>query len=182
MNDLHDMSLVTRHASLSQACSTLVDDASLIVEGIKFLLNEIELLCGKIKEMNGDGILVPETNSKRSTKELSSINNPSHVRSKECGKRFKTLKKMSVSKLQLCRGYGLHGQQQNKRNCPLLQERSTMHDQDINSHSSSEDDDLTSRADHRHRIVNALKAKSRITSVCNFATFVIGNYMEMMTC
>ncbi|KAH7524921.1 hypothetical protein FEM48_Zijuj06G0170600 [Ziziphus jujuba var. spinosa] len=53
MNDQNDMSLVTRHASLSRACSNLIDDASLTIKDTKFLLNEIELLRGKIKEMNG---------------------------------------------------------------------------------------------------------------------------------
>ncbi|KAH7515843.1 hypothetical protein FEM48_Zijuj10G0069200 [Ziziphus jujuba var. spinosa] len=56
MNDQDDMSLVTRHASLSRACSNLIGDASLTVEGTKFLLNEIEMLRSKIKEMNGDGM------------------------------------------------------------------------------------------------------------------------------
>ncbi|KAH7546187.1 hypothetical protein FEM48_Zijuj01G0173900 [Ziziphus jujuba var. spinosa] len=146
MNDQDDMSLVTRHASLSRAYSNLIDDASLTVEGTKFLLNEIELLCGKIKEMNGDGMLVPETNSKKSTQELPSISNPSHVRSKGCGKRFKSPKVMSISKSRLCRGCGLRRQQHDKRNYRRLQERSTMYDQDINSNLGSEDDDLTSHA------------------------------------
>lgn len=84
INNQKDMSLITRHARLSQIVYTIVDDASLTNETTSFILNEFELLHGKIKEMIGGRSALLELISKKCSKESINIHNPSNVRSKGC--------------------------------------------------------------------------------------------------
>ncbi|KAF3449880.1 hypothetical protein FNV43_RR05959 [Rhamnella rubrinervis] len=137
--------LITRHAQLSQLASMVVDDACLTVEGTNVLFNELELVHRKIKEMHMKEIVVSSSIGKVSGRELKSINNPTHVRSKGCGKRLKSSKEMSILKSRFCRGCGLRGQSHDKRNCPKLHERSTMNDFSNDSESAN-DENLTSEA------------------------------------
>ena len=99
INDHQDKCLIMRHARLSQLASMVVDDACLTVEYINILLNKLEMVHGKIKEMNSTHSVVLESIGKISSKEPKSINNPTHMRSKQCGKRLKSSKKNSNFKL-----------------------------------------------------------------------------------
>ena len=101
----------------------VVDDACLTVECTNILLNELEMVHGKIKEMNSTHSAVLESIEKIGIKEPKSINNPTHVRSKRCGKRLKSSKEIAISNSRLCRGCGLRGQSHDKRNCPKLHTR-----------------------------------------------------------
>ncbi|XP_042383552.1 uncharacterized protein LOC122003649 [Zingiber officinale] len=63
------------------------------------------------------------------------IIDPSSIRTKGCGKRLKSSKEKSTSKSRLCRGCGHRGVSHDKRNCPSLQQGST-----IDNHHNSDDD------------------------------------------
>ena len=82
INDHQDKCLIMRHVRLSQLASMVVDDACLTVECTNILLNELEMVHEKIKEMNSTHSALLESIGKISSKELKSINNPTHVKSK----------------------------------------------------------------------------------------------------
>ena len=121
--EIAESSITIRHSRLSQWASTVVDDASLTSEGTNLLVNEMEMIHGKIKEMDNSHSTVLDLIGKKSSKEPKSIINPTHVRSKGCGKRFKSSKEISISTSRLYRGCGLQGQSHDKRNCPKLHKR-----------------------------------------------------------
>ena len=123
INDYQDKCLIMRHVQLSQLASMVVDDACFTVECTNIFLNQLKMVHRKIKKMNSTHSVMLESIEKISSKESKSTNNPTHVRSKGCGKRLKSSKEMTVSKSRLCRGCRLRGQSHDKRNCPKLHER-----------------------------------------------------------
>ncbi|XP_042419722.1 protein FAR1-RELATED SEQUENCE 5-like [Zingiber officinale] len=137
--------LMSRHSRLSYKASVLIDDASLTDEGTNFLEEQFDCIYNKIQEINisktcGDG-----NKRKKSMEEGLGIIDPSSVRTKGCGKRLKSSKEKSISKSRICRGCGHRGVSHDKRNCPILQQRST----EDNYHNNIDDTyeaDLTSRA------------------------------------
>ncbi|XP_074591173.1 catalase isozyme 2-like [Curcuma longa] len=60
------------------------------------------------------------------------VSDPSLVRTKGCGKRLKSSKEKAVAKSRLCHGCGNRGVSHDKRNCPLLQQGSSIDNQHIN--------------------------------------------------
>ncbi|XP_074561185.1 uncharacterized protein LOC141817439 [Curcuma longa] len=60
------------------------------------------------------------------------VSDPSLVRTKGCGKRLKSSKEKAVAKSRLCHGCGHRGVSHDKRNCPLLQQGSSIDDHNIN--------------------------------------------------
>ncbi|XP_042380975.1 protein FAR1-RELATED SEQUENCE 5-like [Zingiber officinale] len=138
--------LMSRHSRLSYKASLLIDSASLTDEGTNFLDEQFDCIYNKIQEMNiikpcGDG-----SKRKKSIDESLGIIDPSSVRTKGCGKRLKSSKEKSISKSRICRGCGYRGVSYDKRNCPILQQRST----EDNHHNNVDDTDeanLTSIAD-----------------------------------
>ncbi|XP_022897649.1 protein FAR1-RELATED SEQUENCE 5-like [Olea europaea var. sylvestris] len=92
LNDIPNQSLMIRHSKLSQLSSIVVDDASLTEEGANLLVNRLEELHRKIKEINiGNGIEKVYI-EQMSIEERININEPQQVRAKGCGKRLKNKK------------------------------------------------------------------------------------------
>ena len=58
--EIDESSITIRNSRLSQLASLVVDDASLTSEGTNLLVNELEMIHGKIKEMNNSHSTVLE--------------------------------------------------------------------------------------------------------------------------
>lgn len=102
----HGMPLMTRHASPSYFSSIVIDDASHTSEDTNLVLNEMKVIHGKIKEVNGSMNVVLQSISK-SRKQIMSISKHLLVSSKGCGKKIKSKKVIAISRLRLCRECGL---------------------------------------------------------------------------
>ena len=84
--------LMSRHSRLSYKASVLIDDASLTDEGTGFLDEQFDYIYGKIKEMNIGRTLSNGSQRKKIMDGAPTINDPSEVRTKGCGKRIKSSK------------------------------------------------------------------------------------------
>ncbi|XP_074561432.1 protein FAR1-RELATED SEQUENCE 5-like [Curcuma longa] len=127
--------LMSRHLRLSYKASLLVDGASLTDEGTNFLDEQFDSIYSKIQEMNNSRTCNNESQMKKSMDERLGIIDPPYVRTKGCGKRLKSSKEKSTSKSRLCHGCGHRGVSHDKRNCPILQQGST-----VDNHHNSDDD------------------------------------------
>ncbi|XP_042374006.1 uncharacterized protein LOC121967690 [Zingiber officinale] len=137
--------LMSRHSRLSSKASILIDNASLTDEGTAFLDEQFNYIYNKIQEMNNSKICVDGSQRKKSMDDSLGIIDPSSVRTKGCGKRLKSSKEKSISRSRICRECGHRGVSHDKRNCPILQQKST----EGNYHNSIDDTyeaDLTSLA------------------------------------
>lgn len=97
--EIVESSITTRHSRLSQLASMVVDDASFTSEGTNLLMNELEMIYGKIKEMNNSHSTVLNSIGNKSSKEPKSIINLTHFRSQGCGKRLNLQKKFQFQNL-----------------------------------------------------------------------------------
>lgn len=120
--------LMLRHSTLSHKASLLIDDASLTIEGTKFLDEQLSEIHNRIREMNITSPTIQESQRKKSLDKGRNINDPSRIRTKGCGKRLQSSKEKSISKSRICRGCGLRGVSHDKRNCPNLQNRFVIND------------------------------------------------------
>ncbi|KAL2504495.1 Protein FAR1-RELATED SEQUENCE [Abeliophyllum distichum] len=129
-------SLMGRHGLLSHKASLIVDDASLTDERSTFLMGEFESLYIRVKEMT-DGGNIGSTRYKSITRPDSvTIQDPSAVRAKGCGKRLKSAKEKSISKQNRQCGFcGQHGH--DKRTCLKSHERSNT---DVDQRDDAQDD------------------------------------------
>ncbi|XP_074568528.1 protein FAR1-RELATED SEQUENCE 5-like [Curcuma longa] len=121
--------LMSRHSKLSYKVSVLIDDASLTEEGANFLDEQFDCIYNKIQEMNISKKCNNVSQKKKSMDETPVSIDPSSVRTKGYAKRLKSSKEKSTSKSQL------RGVSHDKRNCPILQQRSS-----IDNHHNSDDD------------------------------------------
>ncbi|KAL2526712.1 Protein FAR1-RELATED SEQUENCE [Abeliophyllum distichum] len=97
MDDGHDKSLMARHGLLAHKASMVVDDASLTDARSSYLLGELENLHLRVKEIDAVGNNAnPHSSSK--SREQQSIEDPSEVRAKGCGKRLKMSKEKAISR------------------------------------------------------------------------------------
>ncbi|XP_074576084.1 protein FAR1-RELATED SEQUENCE 5-like [Curcuma longa] len=124
--------LMSRHSKLSYKASVLVDDASLTDEGTNFLDEQFDCIYKKIQEMNNGKKCDHGSQRNKSTDGTPVVSDPSLVRTKGCGKRLKSSKEKAVAKSRLCHGCGHRGVSHDKRNCPLLQQGSSIDDHNIN--------------------------------------------------
>ncbi|XP_074592495.1 protein FAR-RED IMPAIRED RESPONSE 1-like [Curcuma longa] len=124
--------LMSRHSKLSYKASVLIDDASLTDEGTKFLDEQFDCIYKKIQEMNIGKNCDYGSQRNKSMDEPPVVSDPSLVRTKRCGKRLKSSKEKAVAKSRLCHGCGNRGVSHDKRNCPLLQQGSSIDNQHIN--------------------------------------------------
>ncbi|XP_073048393.1 protein FAR1-RELATED SEQUENCE 5-like [Primulina eburnea] len=134
--------LMSRHLRLSYKASALVDIASLTVEGTNFLAAQFDCIDSKMKDLNVNTTLSGGSQSRRATDRAIGIIDPQNIRTKGCGKRLKSSKEKSTSQGRKCRGCGRRGVQHDKRNCPNLQDGSTINNQ--NNEGSSDDEDFGS--------------------------------------
>ncbi|XP_074576130.1 protein FAR1-RELATED SEQUENCE 5-like [Curcuma longa] len=136
--------LMSRHSRLSYKASLVIDDASLTDEGTGFFEEQLNCIHNKIRDMNISKACSIGSQRKNSMDGTLGVIDPSLVRTKGCGKRLKSSKEKAISKSRLCRGCGHRGVSHDKRNCPILQQRSTIDDHD-NSDDDTNEEDLTSR-------------------------------------
>ncbi|XP_074557556.1 protein FAR1-RELATED SEQUENCE 5-like [Curcuma longa] len=127
--------LMLRHSKLSYKASVLIDDASLTDEGTQFLDEQFDLIYNKIQSINISTKGDSGSQKKKSMDRTAVIIDPSLVRTKGCGKRLKSSKEKAISKSRLCHGCGHRGVSHDKRNCPLLQQGSS-----ISLHNDNDDD------------------------------------------
>ncbi|KAL2542284.1 Protein FAR-RED IMPAIRED RESPONSE 1 [Abeliophyllum distichum] len=135
-DDSSSTSLMGRHGLLSHKASLIVDDTALTDERSTFLMGEFESLHIRVKEIT-DGVNIGSTRYKNITRPDSvTIQDPSAVRAKGCGKRLKSAKEKSISKQNRQCGFcGQHGH--DKRTCPKRNERSNM---DVDQRDDAQDD------------------------------------------
>lgn len=84
-----------RHSKLSQLSYAAVDDAFLTKEGANLLVNGLEDLHGKIKEINIGNSIEQVSMGQTRIEEHVSIDKPRHLRAEGCGKRLKKTKRKS---------------------------------------------------------------------------------------
>ncbi|KAL2486431.1 Protein FAR1-RELATED SEQUENCE [Abeliophyllum distichum] len=135
-DDRSSTSLMGRHGLLSHKASLIVDDASLTDERSTFLMGEFESLHIRVKEIT-DGGNIGSTRYKSITRPDSvTIEDPSAVRAKGCGKRLKSAKEKSISKQNRQCGFcGQHGH--DKKTCHKRNERSNT---DVDQQDDAQDD------------------------------------------
>ncbi|XP_073148882.1 uncharacterized protein [Henckelia pumila] len=95
-----------------------------------------------MKELN---ICIPSSNAsenRRSMDGASAIIDPCVIRTKGCGKRFKSSKEKATSKGRQCRGCGHRGVSHDKRNCPNLLDKSSANN--YNEDDSSDEENFES--------------------------------------
>ncbi|XP_042472371.1 protein FAR1-RELATED SEQUENCE 5-like [Zingiber officinale] len=160
--DTPDAKLMARHSRLSYKASVVIDVASLTDEGTNMLDDQFDCIYSKLQELN-----ISSKNDNQSQRNQGidggpSIVDPSLVRAKGCGKRLKSSKETTTSKARLCRGCGHRGVSHDKRNCPLLQQRSNATGKDNTNDDESYEEDLASIAviSHSSRY-NALQTKAK---------------------
>ncbi|KAL2499865.1 Protein FAR1-RELATED SEQUENCE [Abeliophyllum distichum] len=135
-DDSSSTSLMARHGLLSHKVSLIVDDAALTDERSEFLITEFESLHLRMKEIAPPGN-IGSTRYKSITRPNSvTIQDPSAVRAKGCGKRLKSGKEKSISKQnRQCRICGQHGH--DKRTCP---QRNEMSNTEVDQRDDAQDD------------------------------------------
>ncbi|KAL2470377.1 Protein FAR1-RELATED SEQUENCE [Abeliophyllum distichum] len=103
----------------------MVDDAALTDARTSFMMEEFESLHIRMKEIDDGGNLGFNRIGNKNTEERNTINDPSFVRAKGCGKRLKSSKEKSLSKnIRQCSACGQNGH--DKRTCTKFVDRSTM--------------------------------------------------------
>ncbi|KAL2484398.1 Protein FAR1-RELATED SEQUENCE 5 [Abeliophyllum distichum] len=118
-------SLMSRHGMLAHKCSLMVDDAALTDARTSFMMEEFESLHIRMKEIDDGGNLGFNRIGNKNRDERNTINDPSFVRAKGCGKRLKSSKEKSLSKnIRQCSACGQNGH--DKRTCTKFVDRSTM--------------------------------------------------------
>ncbi|XP_042404619.1 protein FAR1-RELATED SEQUENCE 1-like [Zingiber officinale] len=185
--DTPNVKLMARHSRLSYKASVVIDVASLTDEGTNMLDDQFDYIYSKLQDLN-----ISSKNDNQSQRSQSidggpSIFDPSLVRAKGCGKRLKSSKETTTSKARLCRGCGHRGVSHDKRNCPLLQQRSNATEKDnTNDDESYEEDlDLTPcpfRSEDRyyHSLVSNLKRVIQaILEVLNIVQNISEHALEM---
>ncbi|XP_074560094.1 protein FAR1-RELATED SEQUENCE 5-like [Curcuma longa] len=135
-----DRFLMSRHSKLSYKASVLIDDASLTDEGTNFLEEQFDCIYNKIQEINISKKCGSGSQTKKSLDRNPVIIDPSLIRTKGCGKRLKSSKERSTSKSRLCHGCGNRGVSHDKRNCPLLQQGSSLDNQNNNDTDTYDED------------------------------------------
>ncbi|XP_074560767.1 protein FAR1-RELATED SEQUENCE 5-like [Curcuma longa] len=135
ISDDPERNLISRHSQLSYKASVVIDDASLTEEGTNILKEQLEYVHNIIQDLNISKKCNNVSQRKTSTDGTRDIIDPSSVRTKGCGKRLKSSKEKSIPKSRLCHGCGHRGVSHDKRNCPLLQQGSSI---DIH-HNTDED-------------------------------------------
>ncbi|XP_073126237.1 protein FAR1-RELATED SEQUENCE 5-like [Henckelia pumila] len=131
--------LMSRHWNLSFRSSALVDAASMIEEGTKFLHEQFDHIDCKMKELN---ICIPSRNAsenRRSVDKAIAIIDPCVIRTKGCEKRLNSTKEKATSKGRQCRGCGRRGVSHDKRNCPNLLDKSSANNDNKDDGSDEED-------------------------------------------
>ncbi|XP_073047683.1 protein FAR1-RELATED SEQUENCE 5-like [Primulina eburnea] len=134
--------LMSRHLRLSYKASALVDIASLTVEGTNFLNAQFDYIGNKMKDLNMTTTVSGGSQCRRATDRAVDIVDPQKIRTKGCGKRLKSSKEKATTQGRKCRGCGRRGVQHDKRNCPNLQDGSTINNK--NEEESSDDEDFGS--------------------------------------
>ncbi|XP_073037914.1 protein FAR1-RELATED SEQUENCE 5-like [Primulina eburnea] len=138
--------LMSRHLRLSYKASALVDIASLTVEGTNFLNAQFDYIGNKMKDLNMTTTVSGGSQCRRATDRAIDIVDPQKIRTKGCGKRLKSSKEKATTQGRKCRGCGRRGVQHDKRNCPNLQDGSTINNK--NEEESSDDEDFGSIDDN----------------------------------
>ncbi|XP_073137665.1 protein FAR1-RELATED SEQUENCE 5-like [Henckelia pumila] len=133
--------LISRHSRLSFKSSLIVDEASLTDERTKLMEEQLDSLYYKIREINSSRNLSMGRQRKRTIDGPLDILDPFEVRTKRCGKRLKSAKEKSISRVRQCHGCGLRGVSHDKRNCPNLRDGSTI-DNQYNSDTSTDEEDV----------------------------------------
>ncbi|XP_073152020.1 uncharacterized protein [Henckelia pumila] len=133
--------LISRHSRLSFKSSLIVDEASLTDEGTKLMEEQLDSLYYKIRKINSSRNLSMGRQRKRTIDGPLDILDPFEVRTKGCGKRLKSAKEKSISRVRQCHGCGLRGVSHDKRNCPNLRDGSTI-DNQYNSDTSTDEEDV----------------------------------------
>ncbi|KAL2534907.1 Protein FAR1-RELATED SEQUENCE 5 [Abeliophyllum distichum] len=118
-------SLMSRHGILAHKSSLLVDAAALTDARTSFLMEEFDSLQIRITDIDDGGNVGVHRIGNTNRDEHNTIQDPSYVRAKGCGKRLRSAKEKSMSKQnRQCSGCGQHGH--DKRTCPTLVERSNV--------------------------------------------------------
>ncbi|XP_042396615.1 protein FAR-RED ELONGATED HYPOCOTYL 3-like [Zingiber officinale] len=158
--DTPDAKLMARHFRLSYKASVVIDVASLTDEGTNMLNDQFDCIYSKLQDLNISSKNDNQSQRNQSIDGEPSIVDPSLVRSKGCGKRLKSSKETTTSKARLCRRCGHRGVSHDKRNCPLLQQRSNVTEKDNTNDDESYEEDLASIAVISHSsCYNALQTK-----------------------
>ncbi|GER25230.1 FAR1-related protein [Striga asiatica] len=91
-------SVISKRAVLAHIALELVDDCSLIEARSSFLMEELQKLKLKAKDLNGVNNITREINKSKSDELTQAIQDPHPVRAKGCGKRLKSSKEKSMPK------------------------------------------------------------------------------------
>ncbi|KAL2470289.1 Protein FAR1-RELATED SEQUENCE [Abeliophyllum distichum] len=117
--------LMAHHGMLAHKCSLLVDAAVLTDARMEFLMGEFDTLSIRITEIDDGGNVGMGITRSKTPEESDTIQDPSVVRAKGCGKRLKSSKEKSLSKnIRQCSACGQNGH--DKRTCPTLNTRSNV--------------------------------------------------------
>ncbi|KAL2486248.1 Protein FAR1-RELATED SEQUENCE 5 [Abeliophyllum distichum] len=120
-NDCLSRSLMARHGLLAHKASLIVDYAALTDAHCTFIMREFESLHLRVKEIDDADNIGSSRNKITNREENHTIQDPSAVRAKGCGKRLKLSKEKSIAKRNIqCGICGQHGH--DKRTCPQLNE------------------------------------------------------------
>ncbi|KAL2526724.1 Protein FAR1-RELATED SEQUENCE 5 [Abeliophyllum distichum] len=120
-DDSSSTSLMARHGLLSHKTSLIVDEVALTDERSTFLIGEFESLHLRVKEIATTGNIGSSRYKSITRPDSVTIQDPSAVRAKGCGKRLKSGKEKSISKQnRQCRICGQQGY--DKRTCPQRNE------------------------------------------------------------
>ncbi|KAL2453217.1 Protein FAR1-RELATED SEQUENCE 5 [Abeliophyllum distichum] len=120
-DDSSSTSLMARHGLLSHKASLIVDEAALTDERSTFLIGEFESLHLRVKEIATTGNIGSSRYKSITYPDSVTVQDPSAVRGKGCGKRLKSGKEKSISKQnRQCRICGQQGH--DKRTCPQRNE------------------------------------------------------------
>ncbi|KAL2453240.1 Protein FAR1-RELATED SEQUENCE 5 [Abeliophyllum distichum] len=135
-DDSSSTSLMARHGLLSHKASLIVDEAELTDERSTFLIGEFESLHLRVKEIATTGNIGLSRYKSITRPDSVTIQDPSAVRAKGCGKRLKSGKEKSISKQnRQCRICGQHGH--DKRTCP---QRNEMTNTDVDQRDNAQYD------------------------------------------
>lgn len=85
--------LMSIHLRLSCKSSALIDIAYLTEEGTNFLVERFDDIDSKMKEMNISRTIISGSQSRRVMRGAVGVIDPSEIRTKGCGKRFKIIKR-----------------------------------------------------------------------------------------
>lgn len=116
-----DSNVVLNHNSLRRLAANIVEDALLNEEKYKLAFSALESLKCTFNTMSNNYGGQSSTPSITHSERI--FNEPKKVRAKGSGKRLKGGKETSTKNDRRCKGCGLKGQSQDKRNCPLIKNR-----------------------------------------------------------